>query len=150
MQFIENIGAWIAYLWDLVRDFLLEADSPGHKFVVMVIAIVLFVVVMGAILLAVDRPKKVPKWVVTAAFAYVTGIAAGRRLGSRLASFVALLEVVTAVVFAWVLLDELPRPVQLVGGLVVLAGVVVVKLGEEAVALPTPPPPTAPLPTAGL
>lgn len=88
--------------------------------------------------------------VVTAAFAYVTGIAAGRRLGSRLASFVALLEVVTAVVFAWVLLDELPRPVQLVGGLVVLAGVVVVKLGEKGVALPTPPPPTAPLPTAGL
>ena len=31
--------------------------------------------------------------VVTAALAYVTGIAAGRRLGSRLASFVALLEV---------------------------------------------------------
>ena len=31
---------------------------------------------------------------VTAALAYVAGIAAGRRLGSRLASFVALLEVV--------------------------------------------------------
>ena len=34
--------------------------------------------------------------VVTAAIAYVTGIAASRRLGSRLASFVALLEVVAA------------------------------------------------------
>ena len=47
--------------------------------------------------------------VVTAAIAYTTGIAAGRRLGSRLASFVALLEVVAGVLFAWVLLDELPR-----------------------------------------
>lgn len=67
---------------------------------------------------------------VTAALAYVTGIAAGRRLGSRLASFVALGEVLAAVVFAWLLLGELPRPVQMVGGLLVLAGVVVVKLGE--------------------
>lgn len=67
---------------------------------------------------------------VTAAFAYVTGIAAGRRLGSRLASFVALGEVLAALVFAWIVLGELPRSIQLVGGLLVLAGVVVVKLGE--------------------
>ncbi|WP_307861976.1 DMT family transporter [Nocardioides sp. SYSU D00065] len=67
---------------------------------------------------------------VTAAFSYVTGIAAGRRLGSRLASFVALGEVLAAVVFAWLLLGELPRPVQLAGGLLVLVGVVVVKMGE--------------------
>jgi drug/metabolite transporter (DMT)-like permease len=70
---------------------------------------------------------------VTAAIAYVTGIAAGRRLGSRLASFVALLEVVAGVGFAWLLLDELPRPIQLVGGLLILAGVVGVKLGESRV-----------------
>jgi drug/metabolite transporter (DMT)-like permease len=70
--------------------------------------------------------------VVTAALAYTTGIAAGRRLGSRLASFVALLEVVAGVLFAWLLLDELPRTVQLVGGLLILAGVVAVKLGERA------------------
>lgn len=67
---------------------------------------------------------------VTAAFAYVTGIEAGRRLGSRLSSFVALFEVLMALVFAWLLLGELPRGVQLIGGLFVLAGVVVVKLGE--------------------
>ena len=47
---------------------------------------------------------------VTAAVAYATGIAAGRRLGSRLASFVALLEVVAAIGFAWLLLGELPAP----------------------------------------
>lgn len=70
---------------------------------------------------------------VTAALAYVTGIAASRRLGSRLASFVALSEVVMALVFAWLLLDELPGPWQLVGGLLILAGVVVVKLGESSV-----------------
>lgn len=70
---------------------------------------------------------------VTAGLSYTTGIAAGRRLGSRLASFVALTEVLAAVVFAWVLLDELPRLVQLLGGVLVLAGVVVVKLGESRV-----------------
>jgi drug/metabolite transporter (DMT)-like permease len=70
--------------------------------------------------------------VVTAGVAYVTGVAAGRRLGARPASFVGLLEVVSAVFFAWVFLGELPRPVQLVGGLLVLAGVVVVQQGEAA------------------
>jgi len=70
---------------------------------------------------------------VTAALSYTTGIAAGRRLGSRVASFVALSEVVAGVVWAWVLLDELPRLVQLVGGLLILAGVVAVKLGEGGV-----------------
>jgi drug/metabolite transporter (DMT)-like permease len=70
---------------------------------------------------------------VTAAVAYVTGIAAGRRLGSRLASFVALLEVVAGVLWAWLLLDQLPAPVQLAGGLLVLAGVVAVKMGERTV-----------------
>jgi drug/metabolite transporter (DMT)-like permease len=71
---------------------------------------------------------------VTAALAYVAGIAAGRRLGSRLASFVALLEVVASVCWAWLLLDELPDAVQLVGGVLILAGVVAVKLGEKSVA----------------
>lgn len=72
---------------------------------------------------------------VTAAFAYVTGIAANRRLGSRLASFVALGEVLAAVLWTWLLLGELPRTIQLAGGLLVLAGVVVVKLGERRVPL---------------
>ncbi len=47
-----------------------------------------------------------------------------------MASFAALLEVLFAVVFAWLLLGQLPHLVQLVGGLLVLAGVVLVKLGE--------------------
>lgn len=68
--------------------------------------------------------------VVTAGFAYVTGIAAGRRLGSRLVSFVSLLEVVAAVVFAWLLLDQVPSTVQLIGGVLILLGVVAVRSGE--------------------
>ncbi len=70
---------------------------------------------------------------VTAGVAYTTGIAAIRRLGSRVASFVALTEVLAGVVWAWVLLDQLPRPVQLLGGVLILAGVVAVKLGERTV-----------------
>ena len=76
--------------------------------------------------------------VVTAAVAYVTGIAASRRLGSRLASFAALLEVLFTLVFAWLLLGELPRGVQFFGGALILAGVVVVKLGERSIALTAP------------
>lgn len=67
---------------------------------------------------------------VTAALAYVTGIAAARHLGSRLASFVALSEVAAGLGFAWILLAQQPRPIQLLGALLVLGGVVVVKLGE--------------------
>jgi drug/metabolite transporter (DMT)-like permease len=69
----------------------------------------------------------------TSALSYLTGIAAGRRLGSRVASFVGLLEVVAAVGFAWLLLGELPRAVQLLGGLVIMAGVLAVRLGERDV-----------------
>jgi drug/metabolite transporter (DMT)-like permease len=70
---------------------------------------------------------------VTAAVAYASGVAANRRLGSRLGSFVALLEVLASVCWAWLLLDELPAAIQLVGGLLILGGVVAVKLGERSV-----------------
>jgi len=70
--------------------------------------------------------------VVTAGLAYVSGIAATRRLGARVASFVALLEVLFAVLFAWLLLDQLPRGVQFAGAAMVIAGIVVVKLGAGA------------------
>ncbi len=39
-----------------------------EKFGLMFLAILLFVVVMGAILLAVDRPKRIPRWLVVLAF----------------------------------------------------------------------------------
>ncbi|GGF55996.1 membrane protein [Marmoricola endophyticus] len=72
--------------------------------------------------------------VVTAGLSYLTGIAATRRLGSRLASFVAMSEVLAALGWAWLLLGELPRGVQLVGGVLILLGVIVVKAGEPTAA----------------
>ena len=68
---------------------------------------------------------------VAGALAYVLGIAAVRRLRSTVASFVALTEVVFAVLFAWWLLGELPSAVQLVGGVLIVGGVVAVRLGEQ-------------------
>jgi drug/metabolite transporter (DMT)-like permease len=46
------------------------------------------------------------------------------------ASFVGLTEVLFAVLFAWLLLGELPAPVQLAGGVLIIAGVVAVRVGE--------------------
>lgn len=68
---------------------------------------------------------------VAAVAAYLLGTFAARRLGATLASFVGLAEVLAAVLFAWLLLGELPRPVQLLGGVLVVAGVVAVRLGER-------------------
>ena len=48
----------------------------------------------------------------------------------------ALLEVVFALAFAWLFLAELPVAIQFVGGALILAGVVLVKLGERTVARP--------------
>jgi drug/metabolite transporter (DMT)-like permease len=70
--------------------------------------------------------------VLATALAYLLGIASTRMLGSRLASFVALAEVVAALLFGWLLLGQLPDLLQALGGALVLAGVVVVKLGEPA------------------
>lgn len=70
---------------------------------------------------------------VTAAMAYTLGIAAIRRLGSRVASFVGLTEVLAALGWAWLLLAELPSAVQLVGAVLIVLGVVAVKLGERPV-----------------
>src|SRR5690606_24946315 len=65
---------------------------------------------------------------VATAFAYVSGVAATVRMGERLASFVGLSEVLFAVVIAWLLLGEAPTLVQAAGGVLVVAGVVLVRL----------------------
>ena len=81
----------------------------------------------------------VPFWVplallivVSAVIAYLTGVIAVRRLGSAVASFVALTEVLFAVVFAAVLLGQIPSAGQVLGGVLVLAGIVVVQGGSAA------------------
>lgn len=65
-----------------------------------------------------------------AALAYVLGVAAVRRLGTKVGSFVSLAEVLFAVVFAWVLLGQVPTWMQAVGGIFVVAGVALVRADE--------------------
>ena len=67
------------------------------------------------------------------AVAYATGIFGSSRLGSRLASFVGLLEVVFASIFAWVVVGEQLTPLQMTGGLLILAGIASIP-GESPVA----------------
>lgn len=67
---------------------------------------------------------------VAAAAAYLLGVLAARMLGSTVAGFAGLTEVLFAVVFAWLLLGELPALVQLAGGALIVAGVVAVRVGE--------------------
>ena len=80
---------------------------------------------------------QLPAWValielcvVAAALAYLIGIVGARALGSTVASFVGLTEVIFAILLAWLLLGELPRVMQLIGGLLILGGVVAVRLAE--------------------
>ena len=68
--------------------------------------------------------------VVAAAIAYVTGIGAARRLGPKFGSFVAMAEIGFAVLFAWILLHQTPTATQFVGGALILAGVIAVRLDE--------------------
>lgn len=74
--------------------------------------------------------------IVAASFAYLSGIAGTRRLGSKLASFVGLSEVLFAVLWAWLLLAEMPGTIQLIGGVLLLAGVAVVRLDGAAAEKP--------------
>ena len=67
---------------------------------------------------------------VSAVLAYTSGLFAVRLLGSRVASFVGLAEVLAAVGYAWVLLGELPTVLQLAGGVAILLGATAVKAGE--------------------
>ncbi|MEU3645819.1 EamA family transporter [Lentzea sp. NPDC034063] len=71
--------------------------------------------------------------VVGTALAYASGITASGILGSRLASFIALLEVVSASLFAWLLLGEGLAPLQLLGGLLILGGIASVRAERQKV-----------------
>jgi len=64
-------------------------------------------------------------------FAYVASIAASQALGSRLMSFVGLLEVVFASVFAWLVLGEAITALQGFGGLLILGGIALVRMERE-------------------
>jgi drug/metabolite transporter (DMT)-like permease len=70
---------------------------------------------------------------ISTVIAYTSGIGAVVRLGTRSASFIALTEVLLAVVAAWVLLAELPGPSQLVGGVCIVTGIVLIRRNDRAV-----------------
>ncbi len=67
---------------------------------------------------------------VAAVVAYVTGIVGARLLGATVASFVGLTEVLFAVLFAYVLLDQVLTVPQLLGGALVVGGIALVQAGE--------------------
>jgi drug/metabolite transporter (DMT)-like permease len=70
------------------------------------------------------------------AVGYALGVMAVPRIGSRVASFVGLAEVLFALGFGWLLLGETPAPVQYVGGVLMLAGVVLVRLDATSAGEP--------------
>ena len=93
---------------------------------------------------------------ISTAFAYVAGIQAIRLLGTRLSSFLGLSEVVFAAIVAWALLGEAIGLLQLIGGLLILGGIVLVRLERpsrdpvalelDLVPVPVPVPVRAPVP----
>ena len=100
----------------------------------------------------------VPWWVpmlivgvVATALAYTANITASEMLGSRLASFTGLIEVVAATLYAWLLLGEDLSVPQLVGGLLILGGIAFVRSARDSEGASVPagaavdPAPTAPL-----
>lgn len=85
----------------------------------------------------------VPWWVpmlvvavVPTAFAYAVSSVSVRMLGERLASFLALSEVLFAVLLAWLLVGERPTWLQMIGGVLVVGGVALVRRGAEQEAEP--------------
>ncbi len=70
--------------------------------------------------------------------AYLAGAAGLARLGASAGSVLSLSEVLFAVLAAWVLLGEWPTLVQLLGGALVVAGVVLARTGSELSAAAPP------------
>jgi drug/metabolite transporter (DMT)-like permease len=116
---VGGVALLIAGLTGVIalRSSTADADFNGHH-------ISWIVPVLGLSLIA-------------AVVAYAAGIGAARRLGARLASFIGLTEVLAAVVFAWLLLGQRPSLLQGVGGVVVLAGIALVRADEPELAVET-------------
>jgi len=86
--------------------------------------------------------------VVSTAFAYVAGITSIRLLGTRVASFLGLSEVIFAGIVGWIVLGEAIAPLGLLGAALILGGIVLVRF-EPAAAAPLlePVPTTEPIAT---
>ena len=94
---------------------------------------------VDVVLAGVTVPWFVPVvWVVLIATVcgYAFGVIAVSKIGARLASFVGLTEALFAVVIAWVLIGEAPSIIQTLGGALILAGVVLVRLDGRGAGTP--------------
>jgi drug/metabolite transporter (DMT)-like permease len=76
---------------------------------------------------------------------YAMGVMAVPRIGSRVASFVGLSEVLFALGFAWIFLAEVPAPIQFAGGALILVGVVLVRADAQSTGDPRGEPATVPV-----
>jgi len=79
---------------------------------------------------------------IATAFAYAAGLGSITMLGTRTASFLGLLEVVFAAILGWIVLDEAMGPLQILGGVLIIAGIVCIRL----VRTPPSDPVTQPIP----
>ena len=108
--------------------------------VVLGTAILVGVLPYSAPLVAVELlGAAVPWWVplavvviVATALAYSLGVAGIALMGERLGSFVSLSEVLFAAVVAALVLGEVPSFVQILGGMAIIAGVVLIRLDNTA------------------
>jgi len=112
-------GMWVgaAFLGLLLAAHALPFGASGRDVVLQRHQVPWIVPVVGIALLSTATP-------------YCTGIIAARRLGAKLASFIGMAEILFAVVYAWVLLGQLPSAAQFLGGALILAGVALVKVDE--------------------
>lgn len=101
--------------------------------------------------------------VISTAVAYAASIASSEVLGSRLSSFMGLIEVVAGAAYAWILLGQALGWPQLVGGVLILGGIALVRAEKQddvpmepaAITAKTPvqqatQPPTIPTATASI
>jgi drug/metabolite transporter (DMT)-like permease len=94
---------------------------------------------VSVVLAGAEVPWFVPLiWVAAIAttLGYAFGVMAVPRIGSRVASFVGLSEVLFALGFAWLFLAEVPAPIQFAGGALILVGVVLVRLDAQSAGNP--------------
>jgi drug/metabolite transporter (DMT)-like permease len=89
---------------------------------------------VSVVLAGVEVPWFIPLlWVAAVAttVGYAFGVMAVPRIGSRVASFVGLSEVLFALGFAWLFLAEVPAPIQFAGGALILVGVILVRADAQ-------------------
>lgn len=92
-------------------------------------------------LMGAERPWWQPMFVVVfvgTICGYLGGILAAKAVGSRLASFLGLLEVIASLVVSALLLGEVPTLIQFAGATLVILGVVCVRLAPDTVSLAAP------------